>query len=566
MKSQYTLRFTLVLLLGAAVAADSVVKTVYVDGAYVGQATVPAALVHAYNHLLIGAEGNVGYRYNEYRGKIDEFAIYKGLLSSARIAAHYNALTSGYVAEVTADRPLLYLRFEDPNSLDGSPAVNSGSVNIDGIYMEDIILSAGYVGNAAEFSYDGEEPDSAGDCIDVPDLDGDFSLLDVTIELWMQSSADPNNYPRLFQHNGSYTALNSYGLLMPDANSIAVTGGGATSYFDDASAVWLADGNWHHVVLTFNSTVDDITFKPYPEEVMDDDPVLYLRFEETTPVDSSVNNYWVAYNTDVELRDFETAWGIGNSMFIPNTAANAVAAGPAATMPSDLTLTGNQYAFADGDITFEMWVNSTGMDSYATIFQQGRSEEVAPGIGNSGGSLRILCGDDGNAGNGQNWSYTGAATPLDGKWHQIVVVYDEIDPNQMTIELYKDGAHVETKSITSTTANAKLGPELNHLVIGGMGTCTSTNAGNRFSGLIDEFSVYAGILPAERIAVHYAAGLAAMVPKTCVQLLFKGGGLKADIDKDCDVDFADFAAVASTWMLCNDPALFATDPDCKANW
>ncbi len=565
MRSQYMLG--LVLLLSGFARADNVVKTLYLDGVYMGQTTAEAALVYAYDRLIIGAEGGVGYRYNEYNGKIDEFAVYAGILNSLRITAHYNALYSdpnAYVNQVLSDNPLLYLRFEDPNSFNNSPAKNSGTANVNGTYIDSVSLSAGVAGKAAVFH--GDAPDGAGDCVDVSDASGAFSLEDITIELWMQITADPNTYPRLFQHNGGWDSPSSYGVMLVDANTIGVIGGGTTNYFDTSGGVSIADGNWHHLVVTYDSTIEQITHKSYVEEVMDDNPVLYLRFEEFPLVDSSANSYWVAHNTGVQLSPFETSWGIDNSVYIPNSADNAVAAGPAAAMPADLTLTGDNYAFADGDITFEFWVNSTGMDAYATIFQQGRTELVAPGIGNSNGTLRILCGDDGNPDNNQNWTYTGAATPLDGKWHHIVLTYDEIDPDHMTIELYKDGAKVSTKAITSTTGQAKLGPELNHLVIGGTGTYTATNPGNRFSGLIDEFAVYAGVLSESRVATHYAAGLAAMKPKTCRQVWIKGQGLTADVDKDCDVDLTDFAAVASGWLLCNDPALFGTDPDCAANW
>ena len=41
------------------------------------------------------------------------------------------------------------------------------------------------------------------------------------------------------------------------------------------------------------------------------------------------------------------------------------------------------------------------------------------------------------------------------------------------------------------------------------------------------------------------------------------GYLPADIDKDCQVDLADFADLAGDWLLCNDP----TDQEnCIANW
>jgi hypothetical protein len=819
MKYQWKLLLILALLTSGMAAADSVVKTLYIDGVKIGEATVPAALSYSYDHLTIGAEGSAGgWRYNEYNGKLDEFAIYSGVLSSTRIAAHYAALASGYVTQVTTDNPLLYLRFEDPNIVNGGVADNIGSVSVDGTYIDNVTASAGAVGNAAVLGSNGEEPDGPGDCVDVPDTMQALSLEDITIEFWMNSTADPNTFPRLFQHNGSWESSVSYGLALADANSIVVIGGGASNFFNSPATVWVTDGNWHHVVVTYDSTIDpptpyvdavmadnplayyrfedasgangavcadsatraykngeyinlnpqtsgiadialvpgmenlgkaaqlhgadvsgngncisiydgwsssypttiaknadgsarqtlsiefwmqssspanyprimqhnnggaggfgigsytdgdggiltmmggnntwytgsgnvfdgdwhhvvvtyqpgetepndiyeyiyidgvgiwgntvstgshlsvpsdfltlgndqskyyvsnaftglidEVAFydtaldaervwdhysaatgivRPYNVEVMTDNPVLYLRFESSTPLDSSVNNYWVAYNTGVQIRPFETSFGIGSCAYLSNSSTNAIAAGPAATMPTDLLLTGNQYAFADGDITFEFWMNSTEMDAYGTIFQQGRTETVAPGIGNAGGNFRVLNGNGG-------WSYAfnNVGTGLNGKWHHIVLTYDEIDPNHMDIQLYKDGVLTKT-SISGTTGNVKLGPELNQLVIGGIGNYTATNPGNRYYGLIDEFAVYAGILDPARIAVHYATGLAATQPKTCAQVWVKGEGLPGDINKDCKVDFTDFVEIASDWLRCNDPARIGTQ-GCTANW
>ncbi|MCK5614121.1 hypothetical protein KAR91_70305, partial [Candidatus Pacearchaeota archaeon] len=41
---------------------------------------------------------------------------------------------------------------------------------------------------------------------------------------------------------------------------------------------------------------------------------------------------------------------------------------------------------------------------------------------------------------------------------------------------------------------------------------------------------------------------------------------QADINGDCVVNMADFAVIASSWMICNDPVLFGSDPDCNATW
>jgi len=67
---------------------------------------------------------------------------------------------------------------------------------------------------------------------DVSDVTQDFSLEDVTIEFWMNSN------PRIPIPFPAYSSImevgiiDSYGVLLADANSIVVVGGGATSYFN----------------------------------------------------------------------------------------------------------------------------------------------------------------------------------------------------------------------------------------------------------------------------------------------------------------------------------------------
>ena len=49
---------------------------------------------------------------------------------------------------------------------------------------------------------------------------------------------------------------------------------------------------------------------------------------------------------------------------------------------------------------------------------------------------------------------------------------------------------------------------------------------------------------------------------SCAERWDIGLGITADLNKDCKVDFADFAGFALSWRKCNDPC----DPDCVPNW
>ena len=99
-------------------------------------------------------------------------------------------------------------------------------------------------------------------------------------------------------------------------------------------------------------------------------------------------------------------------------------------------------------------------------------------------------------------------------------------------------------------ARPKLGPEFDHVCIGGANDLGYT--WNNYAGYMDEFAIYEGVLSADRIGIHYGAGLCAMS--------------KGDITGDCKVNLSDFAIVASNWLLCNDPSLFGSDPACSASW
>ncbi len=548
--------------------ADSCVKTLYIDGAYIDYADVNQALSWPYERITIGSEANRWQLYNEYTGKMDEFAIYAGVLDPARITAHHSARSvdyAAYVAAVQADSPLLYLQFEDASTDHNDVADNSGNIGIDGTYVStgvgSITQTTGIAADSNAIVFPGAEPDANGNCVDVWDGNGDFSSNldgDVTIELWVNFT-DTNDFPRFFQHNGAWDVEGAYGVMVNGPNESGVIGGGTTNYM--ATPGDINDGDWHHIVVTYDSTYALPETGEYANEVMADNPVLYLRFEESGPKDRSGNNYWVAYGGGTHLE--EKVGGIGSSIYLDGASGGmgsscAIAAANQQTEP-DYTGRDDQYAFAPNDITFEFWMKSLPpeepqMSAYGLFFQQIKADEAnAPGMGNSDGTIRIL--------NGISWWYTGITTPLNQQWHHMVVTYDEEyegDPNSMGIQFYLDGFLAGSRVVTDPNGEAVLGPELSHLVIGG-----ENDRGyiyNTYAGYIDEFAIYEGALSAERVLIHYAAWQI----DDCAEFWDRVGGIAADIDKDCDVDFRDFASLALDWLLCNDPG--SSDPNCVPNW
>ncbi len=310
----------------------------------------------------------------------------------------------------------------------------------------------------------------------------------------------------------------------------------------------------------------------YEELVREDKPVLYLKFEEMPLVDSSENSYWTQAGSGASL---VPSGGIGNAVYLNGSSAGLVAAsvlgnpGWGGTYQDD-------YAFAPDDITFEFWAKIESITRYGMFFQQigpYTRENYAPGFGQAAdegvafGTLRVLNGTDPAEPNHIDFWYPGVETPSDGGWHHYVVTYDEEyngNPAQMQIQLFVDGELVGSTVVGREGYPAKLGPEQDHLVIGG-----ENNRGyvyNTVTGDFDEFAIYAGVLSSERAAAHYAQGRLEIEPQNCEQVFQRQQGLAADFNRDCVIDLNDFVYIAESWMMCNDPALFETDPTCKASW
>ncbi len=314
----------------------------------------------------------------------------------------------------------------------------------------------------------------------------------------------------------------------------------------------------------------------------------------------------------------ERAGGIGSSIFFDNTpvehsigigldshAAISTAAGAgnngwSCRWGTPIADDAN-FAFAIGDITYEFWFKHAPPDRHqisrfdvndtnapvGTFFQQigspqdggdgATNEPNAPGIGLEANSIRILCGvriprtgNPNDTNTTAHWYPGKQLPPTDQQWHQLVLVYDVNasgdvgnDPNvdhynSMVVRFYFDG--VLFNSITAVDpcgqGHARMGPWLNHLTIGSDGD--NGFGYNGVAGYIDEFAIYAGCLDPDRILAHYAA----WQPITCEEFKGRGYGIPEDIDKDCDVDFRDFAAVALNWASCNEP----NKPGCTPNW
>jgi hypothetical protein len=568
--------------LAGVASADSVTKTLYVDGAVVGTSTTNQAISFPYQRLTIGCEGNAWVRYSGLVGQIDEFAVYSRVLTDAEVTAHAGAGAAGYVAAVTASNPVLYLRFEDACSSDGSKALNSVNADTNSTYRGAITLTAaggGYTtgGKAAILVGSGNS-----DCIDVCDWDAKFSTTNVSVEFWVKTTQN-SGYPRFFQHNGSDTEQRSYGAMYSaGTGAIGLIGGGSTGYANST----INDGAWHHIVVTFNS----IKTLPYENEVMNDDPCVYLKFDHPLAADSSVNHYFAGYTTNALVKPVGGAIG-GHALYLNNSpgsgkngcayvwndggnVGNQIQGSTVyRTGPGSSNLYSQWYALTYdssltpvvGSMSFEFWFKSTPElkpDRFGMFFQQidGMSwdsdnptvygkEPNAPGMGldtntvTGVAQLRVL--------GGSQWWYPGVNAPLDGNWHHVVVTYDPNENNlghDMGIELYLDGTRYSTTIVDANNYQAQLSPYPFYVLMIG----TEQNffyRSNSFGGYIDEFAVYKGVLPPERAAAHYAAGQAGTEgqPTNCAEVWASGQGLNGDLNRDCIVNFYDFAIFAENW-------------------
>jgi len=513
-KFEFTVILTAILSLATVTSADSVLKTLYIDGVFVGDAnTTTGALSNPSDNIVIGAEGSRWYMYNKYPGKVDEFAIYAGVMDSTTVAAHYAAGTdyTTYQSAVSGSNPLLWLKFDDPSLLNEATAENSGSVEIDGEYIVKgtgaVINSlTGFVpdSNAVELNST-VTADGDGTCINVSDSDGYFSTEpdgDVSIELWFNytSAAD---YPRLFQHNDSWQDTDGYGVTLIGPNNIAVLGGGETSYVTTPNDV--NDGQWHYMVVTYDSTyeVNEVNTLSYAEEVNADNPVVWIRFDSEDDVLDETGNNWVTYGSLGHV--VSGAGYAGNSFLIDanESASGAFAAAVCKNTHGPSSVYGDEWAFAPNDITIEFWYKTlpdgqAQPDTYGLLFQQigpYTNEPQAPAVGNSGGTVRIF--------GGSGVAYT-VGGHFNGQWHHYVVTYDEDYndvPNNMKADLYIDGEWKDDALFTD--AGSFLGPELDYMVFGAENTYDYSY--NRMPGYWDEIAIYDGILSADRIAIHHSA-------------------------------------------------------------
>jgi len=342
-----------------------------------------------------------------------------------------------------------------------------------------------------------------------------------------------------------------------------------------ANTTVLVDANYT-VVANFEQSA--LYTKSYEDEVEEDNPIIWIRFDSDTAMDYSGNDNIVMYGGNVRLK--QKAGGIGLTA-IQDSNAERNGTFAAAVTKHGQTMGygehGPQYSLIDGnDMTIEFWYKSLPPDgdnqasAYSVMCHQigpYTNEPNAPCIGTSDGQIRIFGGVPDEPGvPGSNIFYTGKY-PYDQEWHQIVVIYQQEyqgQPNTMNMKLYFDGGPLGgagqsgaiEKTVTGPGAGFATDVLLNHMMLGAYNDRGWPYAS--VPGYYDEWAIYDYPLDADRILDHWTA----WQPKTCKDVVERGLVYVGDINEDCRIDFFDFAEFALDWALCNDPG----DTNCLPNW
>lgn len=262
---------------------------VYVDGAsvYTEEDAYTTLDVSTFTSLYLGAQATTGI--NCLNGVLDSVAMYDDVLTATEIANHYNAAfhnlyVSNLLSDGTVNTTLANLN-EFPaiqnelNKID--PVYNNQSKNLAFSFAEGSgskVFSAntetlfatvngaswsrnGYYGYGMNF-------DGVDDYLVVADADDAGGDLDLgtgnfTIDFWLkgfddkQGGAD-NASKRIISKRDGNTGYEVY--LDSGDRPVFFLGDGTDTYTSTGQFVDVSDGNWHHVVLSFDMANDSVYY------------------------------------------------------------------------------------------------------------------------------------------------------------------------------------------------------------------------------------------------------------------------------------------------------------------
>jgi hypothetical protein len=221
----------------------------------------------------------------------------------------------------------------------------------------------------------------------------------------------------------------------------------------------------------------------YAQTVLADNPVLYLRFSETSGAvcaDSSTSGFTGtasgAFTRNVDTG--VTGWGIGISL--GGAGADHV------TVPDNPALD------ILGAVTFEAVIKPTSLPPFSVFMSKGAQGAALAGYSfqvSSAGTLKLQ-----NAWSGVGCAFSAAGAVVAGTEYHVAATVDGSSNGIVYVNGVAGG---------TTVVGLSNGASGQPFTVGATSTSGAFSGG--FQGLIDEVAVYNGALSAARIAAHYAA-------------------------------------------------------------
>jgi hypothetical protein len=428
-----------------------------------------------------------------------------------------------YATAVAADRPVTWLRLDDASS-SSVAADASGSGNNGTVHGGVTFGSAGAL--ASEPSSTGAGFDGSSGWIDVGNPSA-LQVSDGTVEGWVKTTSTDATYHAIA------IKWYAYGLFLHNGRLVAYDWGGGA---ERDSGVSIADGQWHHVAMTFHSGTANAT-KLYVDGaavltttisvqrqtgdalVSNGATTMPQQFfpgtlDEIAYYGSALSASRVQAHVDAAryggmiAAAGPTAWYRLDDVAPTTTVADAsghahagtlhggVAFGASGALAHDPDTAasldgssgwidlGNPAALQTGSGSIEAWVKTSATDAtYHAI----AIKWYAYGLFVRGGTLVTY-----------DW---GTETPrdtgvsiADGQWHHVVLTFASGTTNGTRV--YVDGSLALTTTITVGRQGAAA-------LIG----AGSTDPVQLFPGTLDEVAWYDRILPAGEVAAHRAAGV-----------------------------------------------------------
>lgn len=172
-----------------------------------------------------------------WRGELDEPLLFNRALTAAEVMSIRNAGTQGF-CRCDSRRPGALARWAFEEASPAKSIADSSGSGHTGVAFNSPWGIGGKVGFAMQF-------DGADDYIQVADRDGiDVGKSDFSIEAWISAGQVAGQKIIVTKRD----ATTGYALALKDGRLVLMLGDGVMTSFD--SGVSIADGPWHHVVVT----------------------------------------------------------------------------------------------------------------------------------------------------------------------------------------------------------------------------------------------------------------------------------------------------------------------------